>query len=82
MARARHLSTQARDPAPHYEHSQIGYNYRLSNLLAGIGRAQLQVLDEGSRARGKIFDLYQSALGRKTGISFMPEASYGRRTAG
>jgi dTDP-4-amino-4,6-dideoxygalactose transaminase len=77
---ARYLATQARDPAPHYEHSAIGYNYRLSNLLAGVGRAQLSVLDERVAARRAIFDQYQSALGAEPGISFMPEAPYGRST--
>jgi dTDP-4-amino-4,6-dideoxygalactose transaminase/glycosyltransferase involved in cell wall biosynthesis len=78
--RARFLATQARDPAPHYEHSSVGYNYRLSNLLAGVGRAQLRVLDERVAARRAIFEQYQSALGGEPGISFMPEASYGRAT--
>jgi dTDP-4-amino-4,6-dideoxygalactose transaminase len=79
-SRARYLATQARDPAPHYEHSAIGYNYRLSNLLAGVGRAQLRVLDERVAARRAIFDHYQSTLGSEPGISFMPEAPYGRST--
>jgi dTDP-4-amino-4,6-dideoxygalactose transaminase/glycosyltransferase involved in cell wall biosynthesis len=79
-SRARFLATQARDPAPHYEHSAIGYNYRLSNLLAGVGRAQLRVLDERVAARRAIFDQYQAALGDQPGISFMPEASYGCAT--
>jgi dTDP-4-amino-4,6-dideoxygalactose transaminase len=79
-SRARYLATQARDPAPHYEHSAIGYNYRLSNLLAGVGRAQLAVLDARVAARRAIFDQYQSALGSEPGISFMPEASYGCST--
>jgi dTDP-4-amino-4,6-dideoxygalactose transaminase/glycosyltransferase involved in cell wall biosynthesis len=78
--RARYLATQARDPAPHYEHSAIGYNYRLSNLLAGVGRAQLSVLDERVAARRAIFDEYQLALGSEPGITFMPEASYGSST--
>ncbi len=78
--RARFLATQARDPAPHYEHSAIGYNYRLSNLLAGVGRAQLSVLDERVAARRAIFDEYQLALGSEPGISFMPEAAYGCST--
>jgi pyridoxal phosphate-dependent aminotransferase EpsN len=77
VASARHLATQARDPAPHYEHSTIGYNYRLSNLLAGVGRAQLQVLDERVQARRRIFEYYRSALEDEPGISFMPEAPYG-----
>jgi pyridoxal phosphate-dependent aminotransferase EpsN len=79
-ARARFLATQARDPAPHYEHSSVGYNYRLSNLLAGVGRAQLRVLDERVTARRAIFEQYQSALASEPGITFMPEAPYGRAT--
>jgi dTDP-4-amino-4,6-dideoxygalactose transaminase/glycosyltransferase involved in cell wall biosynthesis len=78
--RARYLATQARDPAPHYEHSTVGYNYRLSNLLAGVGRAQLRVLDERVNARRAIFEHYQAALGGQPGLTFMPEAAYGRST--
>jgi pyridoxal phosphate-dependent aminotransferase EpsN len=74
---ARVLAMQARDPAPHYEHSQIGYNYRISNILAAIGRGQLRVLDERIAAKRKIFYYYQRALGDVTGIEFMPEAPYG-----
>ncbi len=79
-ARARKLATQARDDAPHYEHSQIGYNYRMSNVLAGIGRGQLQVLDDRVAARRRVFDLYRESLGRLPGIEFMPEASWGIHT--
>jgi dTDP-4-amino-4,6-dideoxygalactose transaminase len=75
---ARFLSQQARDDAPHYEHSQIGYNYRMSNILAAIGRGQLRVLDERVGRRREIFDFYQKALGDLPGIEFMPEAAYGR----
>jgi pyridoxal phosphate-dependent aminotransferase EpsN len=75
---ARHLATQARDPAPHYEHSTVGYNYRMSNLLAGVGRAQLRVLDERIAARRAIFERYEASLSTEPGLSFMPEASYGR----
>jgi pyridoxal phosphate-dependent aminotransferase EpsN len=74
---ARMLAAQARDPAPHYEHSQIGYNYRMSNILAAIGRGQLRVLDERVEAKRKIFNFYQNALGDVPGIEFMPEAPYG-----
>ena len=70
---ARHLATQARDPAPHYEHSEIGHNYRLSNLLAAIGRGQLAVLDERVRRRREIFDRYERELSGTPGIKFMPE---------
>jgi dTDP-4-amino-4,6-dideoxygalactose transaminase len=74
---ARFLSQQARDPGPHYEHSQIGYNYRLSNILAAIGRGQLRVLDERVEAKRRIFDYYKCALEDVPGIEFMPEAPYG-----
>ena len=75
---ARYLSTQARDPLPYYEHREIGYNYRMSNVLAAIGRGQLQVLEERVRRRREIFAGYQARLGDVPGIEFMPEASYGR----
>lgn len=70
---ARFLATQARDPAPHYEHSQIGYNYRLSNLLAAIGRGQLAGLDTHVSNRRAIFERYKEHLGKLPGILFMPE---------
>ncbi|MHB1035286.1 MAG: DegT/DnrJ/EryC1/StrS family aminotransferase [Pirellulales bacterium] len=78
--RARFLATQARDPAPHYEHSQIGYNYRLSNLLAAVGRGQLQVLDDRVERRRANFEFYRQALGDLPGIDFMPEHPRGRST--
>lgn len=77
---ARFLATQARDTAPHYQHSEIGYNYRLSNVLAGIGRGQLQVLKDRVAARRHNFEVYQQALGKLPGIEFMPEASFGMAT--
>ncbi|MBE3144757.1 MAG: aminotransferase class I/II-fold pyridoxal phosphate-dependent enzyme [Planctomycetes bacterium] len=80
IKRAHFLATQARDPAPHYQHSTIGYNYRMSNILAAIGRGQLKVLDERVEVRRRIFDYYQQYLGQLPGISFMPEAPYGRCT--
>jgi dTDP-4-amino-4,6-dideoxygalactose transaminase len=80
VAKARFLATQARDPAPHYQHSEIGYNYRLSNVLAGIGRGQLRVLGERVNARRRNFEVYQQALGHLPGIEFMPEAAFGRAT--
>lgn len=73
LQKARFLATQARDPAPHYQHSQVGYNYRMSNIVAGIGRAQLEVLDERVKARRAIFDRYVQALGDIEGVHFMPE---------
>jgi dTDP-4-amino-4,6-dideoxygalactose transaminase len=80
IARARKLATQARDPAPHYQHSEIGYNYRMSNVLAGIGRAQLRVLEERVEARRRNFRVYFEALGDLPGVEFMPEAPWGRHT--
>jgi dTDP-4-amino-4,6-dideoxygalactose transaminase len=76
--RARHLSAQARDPAAHYEHSQIGYNYRLSNLLAALGRGQLTSLPGKIAKRRAVNDTYRRALQNAPGIDFMPEARYGR----
>lgn len=80
VALAHKLATQARDPAPHYEHSEIGYNYRLSNVLAAIGRGQLQVLEDRVLARRRNFEYYYEALGDLPGIEFMPEAGWGRHT--
>ena len=69
---ARFLATQARDPAPHYEHSNFGYNYSLSNICAAIGLGQMEVLDERVARRREIFARYKSAL-TNPGIEFMPE---------
>ncbi len=80
VEKARFLSQQARDSAPHYEHTQIGYNYRMSNILAAIGRGQLKVLDERIEAKRDIFAYYQEALGDLPGVEFMPEVYYGRCT--
>lgn len=77
VERARFLSTQARDPAPHYEHSSIGFNYRLSNLLAAVGRGQLQVLEERVRARRGHRAYYERALGDVPGVGFMPLSPHG-----
>ena len=74
IRQARFLATQARDPAPHYQHSAIGYNYRLSNVLAAIGRGQFRTLEDRVTARRRIFDRYVAALGGIPGIEFMPEA--------
>lgn len=73
LRNARFLATQARDPAPHYQHSQVGFNYRMSNILAGIGRAQLEVLDDRVDARRAIFNRYKLELGHYPGFYFMPE---------
>jgi pyridoxal phosphate-dependent aminotransferase EpsN len=79
-AKAKFLATQARDPAPHYEHSEIGYNYRLSNVLAGIGRGQLKVLSDRVAARRNNFEVYKQSLGDLPGVEFMPEAPWGNST--
>lgn len=73
IARSRFLATQARDEAPHYQHSVVGYNYRMSNILAGVGIAQLQVLDERVTRRREIFDTYYQELAGIEGVQFMPE---------
>lgn len=73
LDRARFLSTQARDPAPHYQHSTIGYNYRMSNILAAIGRGQLKVLPNRVQRRREIFRAYQQELKNIIGLSWMPE---------
>ena len=77
---ARLLAAQAREPAPHYEHSRLGYNYRMSNLLAAVGRAQLEVLEERITQRRSVFRYYRSHLSDLPGITFMPEAGYGQST--
>ncbi|MGO2961989.1 MAG: DegT/DnrJ/EryC1/StrS family aminotransferase [Carnobacterium maltaromaticum] len=73
IAKSRFLATQARDEAPHYQHSVVGYNYRMSNILAGVGIAQLQVLDERVARRREIFDTYYQELASIEGVQFMPE---------
>ncbi|MBO0602536.1 aminotransferase class I/II-fold pyridoxal phosphate-dependent enzyme [Sporosarcina sp. E16_3] len=73
LAQSRFLATQARDTAPHYQHSVVGYNYRMSNILAGVGRGQLEVLDDRVKAKRDVFDRYVEALGDIEGVHFMPE---------
>lgn len=73
IKKARFLAAQAKDPAPHYQHSELGFNYRMSNILAGIGRSQLQVLEERVQARRAIFEIYHQELSDIPGFSFMPE---------
>lgn len=80
IEKARFWATQSRDPAPHYQHSEVGFNYRLSNLLAAVGRGQLRVLDQRVEARRANCAFYQAALAGLPGVSFMPEADYGRST--
>jgi dTDP-4-amino-4,6-dideoxygalactose transaminase len=75
IEKARFLATQARDPAPHYQHSQVGYNYRMSNVVAGIGRGQMEVLPERVKRRREIFAFYQRAFSDIPAISFSPELS-------
>ena len=77
LKKARFWATQARDSARHYQHSEVGYNYRLSNVLAGIGRDQLQVLNDRIDARRCVFERYYIALSGVKGLEFMPEATYG-----
>jgi dTDP-4-amino-4,6-dideoxygalactose transaminase len=73
VARARKLSTQARDAAAHYEHSELGFNYRMSNVLAGIGRGQLRVLKQRVAQRRRVFERYVEALADMPQIRWMPE---------
>ena len=76
IEKAKFLSTQARDPAPHYQHSEIGYNYRMSNILAGVGRGQLKVLNNRVLQRRKIFEYYQDRLSDIHFLKFMPEPEW------
>lgn len=78
--RARFLASQARDPAPHYQHSQVGFNYRLSNLLAAVARGQLTHLADRVERRRAIFARYQQLLGDLPGWQFMPEFVAGKCT--
>jgi pyridoxal phosphate-dependent aminotransferase EpsN len=80
VEKARFWSQQARDPGLAYEHSEIGYNYRMSNVLAGIGRGQLAVLDLRVRQRRAVAFRYQQAFADLRGINLMPQASYGLHT--
>jgi pyridoxal phosphate-dependent aminotransferase EpsN len=80
LKQARYLATQARQTARHYEHTEVGYNYRMSNILAAVGRGQLEVIEERIEARRKIFERYFEALGKVSGFDFMPEPDSGRST--
>ena len=72
IAKVRFWSTQARDPARHYQHSELGYNYRMSNIVAGIGRGQLKVLDERIAKKRYIYEFYKRELGMLEGVEMMP----------
>ncbi|MCK5691774.1 MAG: DegT/DnrJ/EryC1/StrS family aminotransferase, partial [Bacteroidales bacterium] len=78
IASARFLATQARDQAPHYQHSQIGYNYRMSNILAGIGRAQMEVVEDRVSSKRENFRFYKENLKSREGLTFLeePDESY------
>lgn len=78
IERARYLATQARSPAVHYEHTCVGYNYRMSNIVAAIGRGQLSVLDQRVERKRAIFERYRSALEEIDGVGFMPEPVWSR----
>jgi dTDP-4-amino-4,6-dideoxygalactose transaminase len=76
IKKARFLATQARDPAPHYQHSEIGYNYRMSNICAGIGRGQMEVLTDRVNQRRKNFTHYKNILSGIEGLAFVDEPSH------
>ncbi len=80
VEKARFWSQQAREPAPWYEHAEIGFNYRMSNVLAGIGRGQLAVLDARVASRREVARRYEAAFADLPGITLMPEASFGKAT--
>lgn len=80
VQRARKLATQARESAAHYEHVEVGFNYRMSNVLAGIGRGQLRVLEQRVAQRRQVFDNYRIALAGQSQISWMPEPAGYRST--
>ncbi|WP_140321995.1 DegT/DnrJ/EryC1/StrS family aminotransferase [Oceanobacillus rekensis] len=73
LKKATFLATQARDKAVHYQHSEVGYNYRMSNIVAGIGRGQMEVLDERVAQKRAVFERYYEAFGNLDGIEFQPE---------
>ena len=78
VKKARFLATQARESELHYEHKELGYNYRMSNLLAAVGRGQLEVIDDRVSTRKSIFNRYEKALSHIDGFTFMQEADYGK----
>nr|WP_290429087.1 aminotransferase class I/II-fold pyridoxal phosphate-dependent enzyme [Caenimonas aquaedulcis] len=80
VQRARKLATQAREPAAHYEHVEVGFNYRMSNVLAGIGRGQLKVLEQRVAQRRQVFETYRKELAGHTQLHWMPEPAGDRST--
>ena len=80
IERARKLASQARESVVHYEHLELGYNYRMSNIIAAIGRAQLKSLDSFIEKRKRIFSRYKKELNSIKGVSFMPEINHGSST--
>jgi dTDP-4-amino-4,6-dideoxygalactose transaminase len=80
IQRARHLATQAREPVAHYEHTEVGYNYRMSNVLAGIGRGQLKVLSQRVLARRAVFQQYRDSLRDLEALIWMPEPEWSYST--
>ncbi len=77
---ARKLASQSREPVSHYEHTEIGYNYRMSNILAAIGSGQLTVIEERVNRKREIYEHYRANLADLSGLTFVPEMSYGRHT--
>ena len=80
IERARKRSQQAREPVVWYEHDELGYNFRMSNILAAIGVGQLEVLDQILARKQRIFEWYREVLEGRVACRFMPEAAYGRCT--
>lgn len=78
IAKTRFWATQSRDQARHYQHSEIGFNYRMSNIVAGIGRGQLKILDRRVEKKRYIFEYYKKALGNLKGVTFMPENEWNK----
>ena len=81
VKKVRHISAQAKEPAPYYLHKEIGFNYRMSNICAGIGRGQMEVLPERIKRRREIFEIYKNGLGKIEGINFLsePDGCYSNR---
>ena len=81
VKKVRHISAQAKEPAPYYLHKEIGFNYRMSNICAGIGRGQMEVLPERIKRRREIFEIYKNELGKIEGINFLsePDGCYSNR---